>query len=99
MTSKLQSMKGKVVLITGATRGIGRAGALRLATLEAKLILLARHRGRLEEVARLCRAAGSPEVRIFVVDLSSQKQVAELGKKLMSSEPRLEFDPSPSPLA
>ena len=90
MSATHPPMRGKVVLITGATRGIGRAGALRLASLGAELILLGRHRGRLEEVARLCRAAGSPEVRIFVVDLSSQKQVAELGKKLMSSEPRLD---------
>jgi NAD(P)-dependent dehydrogenase (short-subunit alcohol dehydrogenase family) len=90
MDSKFPSMKGKVVLITGATRGIGRAGALHLASLGAELLLIGRHRGRLEEVARLSRAVGSPEVRTFVVDLSSQKQVDELGKRLLLSESKLD---------
>lgn len=70
----LVSMKGKVVLITGATRGIGRSGAIRLAGLGARLILVGRHRGRLEEVARLCREAGAPEVTLYVVDLSQRKR-------------------------
>ena len=63
MANSALSMKGKVVLITGASRGIGRAGALQLADFGADLILVGRHRGRLEEVARLARLAGSPQVR------------------------------------
>lgn len=90
MGEPLISMKGKVVMITGATRGIGRAGALQLAAFGAELILLGRHRGRLEEVARACKMAGSPEVRIFSVDLTSRKQVEQLGEKLLTTEGKLD---------
>jgi NAD(P)-dependent dehydrogenase (short-subunit alcohol dehydrogenase family) len=90
MGEPLISMKGKVVLITGATRGIGRAGALQLAAFGAELILLGRHRGRLEEVARACKMAGSPEVRIYLVDLTSRKQVVQLGEKLLTTEVKLD---------
>jgi NAD(P)-dependent dehydrogenase (short-subunit alcohol dehydrogenase family) len=90
MGEPLISMKGKVVMITGATRGIGRAGALQLAAFGAELILLGRHRGRLEEVARACKMAGSPEVRIYSVDLTSRKQVEQLGEKLLTTEGKLD---------
>jgi NAD(P)-dependent dehydrogenase (short-subunit alcohol dehydrogenase family) len=90
MGEPLISMKGKVVLITGATRGIGRAGALQLAALGAELVLVGRHRGRLEEVARSCKMAGALEVRTYSVDLTSRKQVGELAEKLMVTEGRLD---------
>jgi NAD(P)-dependent dehydrogenase (short-subunit alcohol dehydrogenase family) len=90
MGEPLISMKGKVVMITGATRGIGRAGALQLAAFGAELILLGRHRGRLEEVARACKMALSPEVRIYSVDLTSRKQVEQLGEKLLTTEGKLD---------
>ena len=90
MAGSTLSMKGKVVLITGGSRGIGRAGALHLADLGAELILVGRHRGRLEEVARLARLAGSPQVRVYVTDLSLREQVAELGRKLKLAEPKLD---------
>ncbi|MDI9396893.1 MAG: SDR family NAD(P)-dependent oxidoreductase [Candidatus Pacebacteria bacterium] len=83
-------MKGKVVLITGATRGIGRSGAIRLAGLGARLILVGRHRGRLEEVARLSREAGAPEVTLYVVDLSQRKEVMDLVEKLITRGGKLD---------
>jgi retinol dehydrogenase 12 len=86
----LVSMKGKVVLITGATRGIGRSGAIRLAGLGAQLILVGRHRGRLEEVARLSREAGAPEVTLYVVDLSQRKEVMDLVEKLIAGGGKLD---------
>ncbi len=49
----------KVVIITGASEGIGRALALELAPSRAKLVLAARNASRLEELADECRAAGA----------------------------------------
>ena len=86
----LVSMRGKTVLITGATRGIGRAGAIRLAGLGAQLILVGRHRGRLEEVARLARKGGSPEVALYAVDLSLREEVGQLAQKLVASGRKLD---------
>jgi short-subunit dehydrogenase len=49
---------GKVILLTGASAGIGQALALALAGQGAKLALAARDEARLQEVAAACRAAG-----------------------------------------
>ncbi len=51
-------MKGKVTLVTGASRGIGRAIALRLAREGSDLALMARDQARLAEVAAEVSACG-----------------------------------------
>jgi short-subunit dehydrogenase len=51
-------MKDKVVVVTGASKGIGAELARRLAARGAKLVLAARDLGELEKVAAACRQAG-----------------------------------------
>ena len=47
-------IKGKVVWITGASRGIGAALAVKLAQYGAKLVLTARDEQQLKDVKQLC---------------------------------------------
>lgn len=61
-------LNGKVALITGATSGIGRATALRLATEGVKVCLVARSADRLAEVADSIRRDGA-DVRTVGGDL------------------------------
>src|SRR5689334_19007560 len=52
-------MKNKVVVITGASKGIGAELARQLAARGARLVLAARELAELEKVAEQCRAAGA----------------------------------------
>jgi dehydrogenase/reductase SDR family member 12 len=52
------ALSGRVVIVTGASSGIGRAAALELARLGASLVLVGRDEGRLEATAQDARALG-----------------------------------------
>ena len=67
---------GRTALITGAGRGIGRAIALGLGRAGARVVLLARTAGELEETRALLLGQGVPAQRIRVVpaDLADEEQ-------------------------
>jgi short-subunit dehydrogenase len=55
----METLEGKVVVLTGASEGIGRALALELARARARLVLSARNAPRLVSLADECRALGA----------------------------------------
>jgi NADP-dependent 3-hydroxy acid dehydrogenase YdfG len=61
-------LKGAVVVITGASSGIGEATAIAFARRGARLELGARRLEKLNAVAQKCRAAGSPDVNVRLLD-------------------------------
>ena len=63
-------LRGKVVVITGAAAGVGRAVALRFAQGGAKLGLISRDRAALEALADEARATGAQEAAIAPLDVS-----------------------------
>jgi 3-oxoacyl-[acyl-carrier protein] reductase len=69
-------MTNRIALVTGASRGIGRACALELAKAGAKVALAARQVEKLEEVAAEIRAAGG-EAFVAPMDLSSHDSIKE----------------------
>ena len=91
MVDKTPSMAGKTVLITGGTSGIGRATAIGLAALGARVAITGRDRGRAEAAAVEVRGAtGDPDVDAFVADLSSQAEVRRLAAGWLDSYRRLD---------
>jgi short-subunit dehydrogenase len=64
-----RDVRGRVILVTGASRGIGRRTAERLAKLGARLALSARSAEDLAKVVGECRAAGT-EAEAFPGDLT-----------------------------
>ena len=72
-----RNLRGRVVLVTGASRGIGRRTAERLAKLGARLALTARSAGDLEKVVGACRASGA-EAEAFTGDLTKPDDRANI---------------------
>jgi uncharacterized protein len=70
-------LRNAIVIITGASSGIGAATALELAQAGARLALLARTQSKLEVLALQVRALGA-EVFVYPVDLSDQGAVSSV---------------------
>ncbi|MFN2591094.1 MAG: SDR family NAD(P)-dependent oxidoreductase, partial [Actinomycetota bacterium] len=84
-------VRGKRVLITGATNGIGLAGAEKLASLGADVSIVARSESRAEDaVSRIREASGGAEVDVLLADLSAQASVRRLAGEALERYPRIE---------
>ena len=83
-------LSGRVVLVTGASRGLGRAVARALAPTGAHLVLTARTQGALEELDDEIRAAGQGEPTLAPLDLADVDAVNGLGAGLMGRFQRLD---------
>eukprot|EP00916_Digyalum_oweni_P024820 GHVL01040999.1.p1 GENE.GHVL01040999.1~~GHVL01040999.1.p1 ORF type:complete len:165 (+),score=24.90 GHVL01040999.1:28-522(+) len=77
------SLQGKLCLITGASRGIGKAIAISYARLGAALILVGRDAQKMISVVDECKKAGSAKVDVMEYDLSKMSEVDDLCKKLL----------------
>jgi len=69
-------MTNRTAFVTGASRGIGRACALELARSGARVVVAARQREKLEEVAAEIRALGA-EAFVVEIDLASPASIAQ----------------------
>ena len=78
MTTKLE---GKAALITGSSKGLGKAMALALAAEGARIALVSRDRAKLEEVAAEIHAAGG-QAQVFQADVADEAQVQRLEREV-----------------
>jgi 3-oxoacyl-[acyl-carrier protein] reductase len=67
-------LEGRVALVTGASQGIGRACALRLAASGASVALAARNQEKLQQVAADIAAAGG-QAAAFTIDVAQEEQI------------------------
>jgi NAD(P)-dependent dehydrogenase (short-subunit alcohol dehydrogenase family) len=84
------NLKDKVVIITGASEGIGRAIAFALAAQRARLVLAARTQSRLEAVGEELRAMGA-EILAVPTDMTSSEQVDALVAKAVATFGRVDI--------
>jgi NAD(P)-dependent dehydrogenase (short-subunit alcohol dehydrogenase family) len=73
----LKALEGRVAVVTGASKGLGKAIALALAGQGAQLALAARNRDELEAAADAVRAAGG-DAAAFPADVTDEAQVEKL---------------------
>jgi NAD(P)-dependent dehydrogenase (short-subunit alcohol dehydrogenase family) len=77
-------VKGRVVLVTGASRGIGLCASRALAGMGARVLMVSRDRDRGE------RARAQAGGELYVADLSSQRSIRALAAEVIANEPRLD---------
>ncbi len=75
-----KKLQNKVALITGASKGLGRAMAVALGAAGARLALVSRNLEQLNETAAAVRATGA-EAEVFAADLTDEQQVLDLEKR------------------
>jgi NAD(P)-dependent dehydrogenase (short-subunit alcohol dehydrogenase family) len=84
-------MKGKTVVATGATSGIGEVAALALAGLGARIVFIARDEARAKATMRKIEAkAPGLGHRMHLADLSSIAETRKVGAAIAESEPRID---------
>jgi NAD(P)-dependent dehydrogenase (short-subunit alcohol dehydrogenase family) len=76
-------LDGRVAIVTGASRGLGRAMAVALAEAGADVALAARSRPELEETARLVAATGRRAL-VVVTDVTAYAQVEALVERTVT---------------
>jgi 3-oxoacyl-[acyl-carrier protein] reductase len=80
----LSEAAGDVAVVTGASRGIGRATALAFARRGARVALLGRSSPMLEDAAAAARAAG-PEARAFACDVAREEDVERAAREVLAA--------------
>ena len=84
-------MRGKTVVITGATSGIGAVAARRLAELGARIVIVARDRHRAEETLRELRTANAGQAHTaHYADLSRLTEMKRVAAEIAAAVPRVD---------
>ena len=87
----MTTMSGKTCLVTGATSGIGKQTALRLAMLRAAVIIVARDEARGEMAGdEIRQRVPLAQVQVLTADLSSLVQVRRLAEEILARHDRLD---------
>ncbi|CUR56198.1 Oxidoreductase, short chain dehydrogenase/reductase family [metagenome] len=81
----------RVVLVTGASSGIGRAAALRTSAEGDHVVLVARGAEALEQVARECVTAGAASSLVVATDVGDDAAVADCVARVLTEHGRIDL--------
>jgi retinol dehydrogenase 14 len=89
-TGTERTLRGKVVMVTGANAGMGKEISLAIAAMGATLVMVSRDRERGEAArADVQLKTGNDEVELMLADLSTQRSIRHLAQELESRHPQL----------
>jgi len=84
-------MRGKTVVITGGTSGIGQVAAEKLAAMGARMVLVARDQTRADQtLARLRQAGPGVSHSLHLADLSRLSEMKRVARAIAAAEPRID---------
>jgi NAD(P)-dependent dehydrogenase (short-subunit alcohol dehydrogenase family) len=84
------SMRGRTVVVTGATSGLGEAAARQIAALGARVVIVGRSPEKADATRKaIVAATGNEDVVVALADLSLLADVRKLAHRLLESEPRI----------
>ncbi|MDE2819521.1 MAG: SDR family oxidoreductase [Chloroflexota bacterium] len=84
-------MRGKRVLITGATNGIGKAAALELAKMGANVVIVGRNEAKTRAVlSQLIADSGNDNLHMLLADLSSMDETRRAAAEYLEKHQRLD---------
>jgi NAD(P)-dependent dehydrogenase (short-subunit alcohol dehydrogenase family) len=86
----MNTLEGKAALITGASKGLGKAMASALAAEGARIALVSRSREQLESVAAEIASAGGAAA-VFVADVGREEEVARVEKEAAAAMGRVQI--------
>ncbi|MGA2961408.1 MAG: 3-oxoacyl-[acyl-carrier-protein] reductase [Candidatus Korobacteraceae bacterium] len=86
----MQSLNGRVALVTGASQGIGRACALVLAEAGATVALAARNEEKLREAAAQIANAGA-KACVYKLDVSSEDEIKAVVKQIIAEHGKVDI--------
>jgi 3-oxoacyl-[acyl-carrier protein] reductase len=91
MSSTEPVLKGKVAIVTGASRGIGQEIALLFAEKGAKLVLTARNFESLEALSKKIVLLGAEQPLIFSADVKDSAKITEVVDKTLDKWKRVDI--------
>ena len=87
----METMKGKICLVTGANAGIGKATTLGLAKMGAVVVMVSRNQERGEAArAEIMAESENDAVDLMIADLSSQQSIRQLAEDFKTRYERLD---------
>ncbi len=91
MLAKLFDLSGRAALVTGGSKGLGKAMALGFARAGADVFISSRHENELQTAAREIRSASTGRVEYAVADMSHRDQADQLAQAAIEALGRVDI--------